>query len=518
MFRFLNNLCRDFRTTSAAPRTRRAPRRAMLRLEGLEDRLVMSTVNPLGSTVSPTPIVRTGSLPPMSTASQNGSTLSIAAAAEITRISSDGAGHIEVNDVYLHAQFNISSINAVYITGLGNGGLTTNVEIDDSNGMPFAPGTTISLYGSGTAPTNLLGLGGTMPLSGNETYVPGSVVHLTSPQGLSLTTNTPATLSLSNLNINFRLYGSFGGGIYDNFPITGTLDVQTSGTQVQLVSSAPGGDQYFSGLGNGAGSYLGFGSKSSVTLDTFAANASIFLDDADAAAGESYFTVNMQAANETTTLDQTPKNVTTIVNIDSPATNANVALWGNFGPVTIDGDITTGVIIGYPLNSTGPITSGIEANVTVEGASYLEVTDSGNVSTFENVKVTEQSITGTGLFGNNSVTLAYGGVATVDINTGQLADGYTVAPSSFGEVFTSAIFITSDSYMAFHATVDVNPASHLNLEFINENLKVNAVLDVVSTGVVELPGTLPSGVINVLFAGHANSQISYFGFGDVFQG
>jgi hypothetical protein len=49
MFRFLNNLFRDSRTTSSARRGRRTPRRTVLQLEGLEDRMVptASLVNPL---------------------------------------------------------------------------------------------------------------------------------------------------------------------------------------------------------------------------------------------------------------------------------------------------------------------------------------------------------------------------------------------------------------------------------------------------------------------------------------
>jgi hypothetical protein len=50
MFRFLNNLFRDFRTTKTARPARRAPRRANLQLESLEDRKVPTTVAPLGLT------------------------------------------------------------------------------------------------------------------------------------------------------------------------------------------------------------------------------------------------------------------------------------------------------------------------------------------------------------------------------------------------------------------------------------------------------------------------------------
>jgi hypothetical protein len=523
LFRKSNNR----RSTKVLARSRRA----RLQVEGLEDRLVMTSASLLGSSllvnasqvssiVSQTqPIVRTGSLPTTTTASQNGSTLTIIAApGQITYLQSDGAGHIDVNAIGERAQFNISSINTVNITGLGNQGDTSNVQIDDSKGMPFAPGTTISLSGSGTAPTNVLTLDGSLTLSGNETYVPGSIVHLSSPGGLSIFINTPATLSLNNLNLKFVLNSSFGGEITDNLPITGTLDVQTSGTQVQLNSYGPGGDQYFSGLGNGAGSGLAYSGKPSVTLDTFAPNASIFLDAPDAAVGESYFTVNMHAASETTTLDQTPKNVVTVVNVDPPATNARVALWGNFGPVIIDGDSTTGVNIGYPLNSTGPITSGIEANVTVEGGEFLVVNDGGNVSTFEQVRVTEQTISGSGLFGSSNVTLEYGGINEINIVTGQLANGYTVAPSSPNAVFNSILNIDSNSYMAFHVNVSVNSASHLNLTLFNgKPQQDHAVLDVTSTGgSLDFSNTFPNGTVDAFFAGQATSQIFYNGFENVF--
>jgi type VI protein secretion system component Hcp len=45
MFRLLNNLFRDFRTTKTARPARRAPRRTNLQLEYLEDRLALSTAS-----------------------------------------------------------------------------------------------------------------------------------------------------------------------------------------------------------------------------------------------------------------------------------------------------------------------------------------------------------------------------------------------------------------------------------------------------------------------------------------
>jgi hypothetical protein len=223
------------------------------------------------------------------------------------------------------------------------------------------------------------------------------------------------------------------GPVQDSIPITGTLDVQTSGTGVWLTSDY--GSEILSGMGAGGGDFLMYYNKPSVTLETYAPNAGIFLASADAAAGESnftvnmhgagdttfldaadpapsvsYLTVNMQAAGQTTTLDQTPKNVLTVVNVDQPATNASVALWGNFGPVIIDGDSTTAVTIGYPLSSTGTITSGIEANVTVEGAASLVVNDTGSFLPTGAVTLTPSTISGHGLFSNDGVTVNYGGV------------------------------------------------------------------------------------------------------------
>jgi hypothetical protein len=51
MLRFLTKLVRKFQAANTARTPRRAPRRAMLQLEGLEDRMVMSTVTQTGTTL-----------------------------------------------------------------------------------------------------------------------------------------------------------------------------------------------------------------------------------------------------------------------------------------------------------------------------------------------------------------------------------------------------------------------------------------------------------------------------------
>jgi hypothetical protein len=51
MRRFLNKLVSNFRSTNAARSTRRVPQRVALQVEGLEDRMVLSTATQVGSTV-----------------------------------------------------------------------------------------------------------------------------------------------------------------------------------------------------------------------------------------------------------------------------------------------------------------------------------------------------------------------------------------------------------------------------------------------------------------------------------
>jgi hypothetical protein len=511
MRRFLNNLFRDSRTTSTARESRRASRRTTLQVDALEDRLVMTTANPLvsaallnhlpaGPSVAQTkPIVKVTTTKlailghPVTTSVGESITFGQPA---VIDIQSDGHGNTVVTALGQNAiQFPTAPVRSFSLF-VQNG---SYVHVDDSNGMPFAYGTAVDLNGTGGAQGIFLSLQGSRTVSGNETYVAGGM-----PQ-------TPGVIYLDNST--FTLHSAITG-VFDSIPITGVLDVQTSGTGVQLVSYGPGYAQFLSGMGVGGGDNLGYECKPAVNLETYAPNASIFLDAPDAAVGENSFTVNMHAAGETTTLDETPKNVLTVANAQPSATNANVALWGNFGPVLIAGNSSTGVSVGYPLSSTGTITQGIEANVTVENASYLVVNDSGNVSTFENVLVTDHTISGTGLFGNDAPTLSYFGIGLIDVLTGQLADGYTVAPSSPNAVFTSNIDIFSNSYWAFHVTVDVNAASHLNLSLDNLHPQLG-VLVVNSNGAVLLPGTHPNGTIDVFFSGQATSVISYGGFDDV---
>jgi hypothetical protein len=514
MRRFLNNLLRDFRSNKAARPARRAPRRATLQVEGLEDRLVMTTANPLvsaallnhvpaGPSVAQTkPIVKVTTTKlailghPATTLV--GESITFGQPGTIF-IRSDGHGNTVVTELGQNPiQFPTAPVRSFSLF-VQNGSF---VHIDDSNGMPFAYGTAVDLNGNGGAQGIFLSLEGSRTVSGNETYVAGGM-----PQ-------TPGVIYLDNST--FTLHSAITG-VFDSIPITGLLDVQTSGTGVQLNSYGPGYAQYLSGMGVGGGDNLGYENKPAVNLETYAPNASIFLDAPDAAVGEGYFGVLMHAAGETTTLDQTPKNVLTVANAQPSATNASVAVWGNFGPVIIDGNASTGVNIGYPLASTGTITSGIEAVVTVNSASYLVVNNSGNVSTPENVKVTEDSISGSGLFGNNNVIVNYSNVGTLILDTGHVSDTYTVVGSRPGARFSSNIDIIDLCAGQFHADVFVDSGSHLNLSLNKVNLGSAAGLTIhPGGGNVVLPGRLPrrpeSGTADVYFAGILSSQVSFLNF------
>ena len=489
MFRFLNNLLRNFHTTNTAKRKpARRPQTTRLGLEALEDRAVPSATALAGASIVQTQVA----LAPLVSQTFNFQPgLSI--------IQSDGAGHTVVSPAgQASFQYTTASTGSVSIL-MHSTNATCVVEVDDSNGMPFAQFTSISVSDSGN--NGFLNLTGSRSVAGNETFAAGGMA------------GAFGTILLDNLVFSLK---NTGTGVFDSLPITGTLDVPTFGTNPELVSFGPGGQNYFSGLAasGGAGNSFAFSNIPTVVLDAYAANTGVFLDNPDAAVGEHYFTVNMRNTGQTTTLDQTPKNVMTVVNSD--ASNTNAALWGNFGPVIIDGNSSTAVNIGYPLSSTGTITSGIEANVTVEGGASMIVNNSGNTTTFETVKVTEQSISGSGLFGSANVTLQYGGIKAVSILTGQLADGYTIAPSSANAVFFGTLTISSTSYWAFNVKVNVDAASDLNLTLFNQRPQLG-VLDVTANGGgVDFSETSSSGTIGVLFGGKATSHISYFGFNDVY--
>jgi hypothetical protein len=482
MRRFLKNLFRDLQTTKTRPE-RRTPRTS-LKLEGLEDRLVPAAQNLTVAHLLPPP------------------PLSISAAPDQTiLIKALGNGQASVYNYQTGGYFTytIASIDSVSINLQG----TDFVHIDDSNGMPFFPHTTIDLSETGSG-SGLLYLDGSRAVSGNELYVAGGA---------------PWTSGMIQMdNLTFTLEPGING-VYDNIPIKGTFDVQTSGLGVQLTQPNSGPYQLLTGLGNGGGGGgVEFSNKPTVLLEEYSSNANIFLDTTAAATGEHYFNVNMHEAGDNTTIDMTPNKVVTSVttNVAPVANSASVSLWGNAAPVIINGNSSTKVSVGYPLGNGLDTTRGIKANVSVSGASSLSLSDDGNDSTHENVKVTNDTISGSGLFGTNSTTLFYGDVGTVNLITGQLADTYGVIGSQAGASFASQINITDFSNDSFQTKVTVDSASHLNLHMFNDTDRTGLiVLNVPSNGHIqgtENSGNSDTGTESVFFGLTDESEVFFQGY------
>jgi hypothetical protein len=480
MRRFLNKLFRDFRTTSTARGGRGAPRRAALQVEGLEDRLVMTSVTQSGSTLLINHIAQNHTILLQSTGFSNGF--------RGMKVFDNGTLVDNPND------FNISSINAVQIQVAGR----DSVLIDDSHGMPFATGTTVTLSGSGAG--NSMKLYGTRGIDTGELYVVGG------------TATTISTLEVDNLT--FHLTNAIGQ-VDDFLQIAGTLDVATSGSNVVLQ---PGGfATTLKGLGAGGGSTLIYQNKNTVVVNEYAANAGVTLT-ASAAPMEQFFTVNMWGAGDFTIIETTPSGVLTSVN--ALGSQQGVPLWANSGPVSIAGNQSTSVLIGNP--DEGYVTAGIQANVSVNGVGSLVLQNSGNTATQENVTVTESTISGSGLFGNNAVTVSYSNVGEVSILTGQLADTYTVIGSQPGAEFTSSIVITDDSSVSFVANVYVDSGSNLALSLVNALTQDNALSAPAYLNLYIAPGGTVgqngSGDVSVSFSNGLASYVSELGFSVVEYG
>jgi hypothetical protein len=478
MRRFLNNLVRDFWTTKPA---RPARRRANLQLEGLEDRLVPTSVTLQGSTVLINNIAQGHTITLESTGFNN------------------GFRGLEVLDNGVPANnpnlFNISSIDADNITVSGN----DQVFIDDSNGMPFAQNSTITTQGSGA---NILTLTGSRGISGNETFVAGTSAD---DHGEILIDNLKFVLESAVTSVN------------DYFAIVGELDVQTSGTNV-VQTGSNGFTQTLSGLGSFGGDTLNFSQKNIVILEEYAFSAAVTLDATQAAAVnpagadavQPTFLVNLHNGDDRAIIDATPATVETgVQTIVAPVANsASVQVEGNAGQVSILANSTTSVSIGDTTNSM----NGIQANVSVTGAAVLFLDNDASSAT-ENVTISQSAVKGSGLFGNNAVTVFYSNVADLDIAPGSGIDNYTIQASQVGDAFTSHIDIGTDA-RSFDIDVVVDSGSHLQLTLNDQEGNGSMVISP-DGGTVSSSGT-PNGVADVSYDGALGSQITYVGMDDVF--
>jgi hypothetical protein len=377
----------------------------------------------------------------------------------------------------LLGRFSIPSFNRVLVSVQG----LDDVTVDDSNGFPFAPGTVISVLGANGSPlNNSLGLLGSQPINGNETY--------TASPFLDGQTNS---LSLGGSTF---LLGAAVASITDEVANNGTLVVQATGNLV-TVTGQGGTTEQINGLfdittGNGGG-FGGFGAVSFGTL-TFRDKAFVTLElknafqsaaalnAATAARGLKLFQVDPLDAANTVNVNATPGNVSTL--IDMLGHQDQVNLLANSGQVSIFGGATDRVILGSdPTDFGRSVTSGIQGAVFVQGGAFLGVVDGGNVTSQEQVTVTESAIAGKGLFGNNSVVVHYRGTQPQFI-TGRLANTYTVTGSHPGATFGNGITISDEfSRAGLSVTVEVDDGSGLFLDLFNANAKAGSLTIAAST-------------------------------------
>jgi hypothetical protein len=493
MRRFLNNLFRTILTTSKASERNHSTRRARLQLHGLEDRMVLSSAATVGNIlsigvsagVSPAQ-VRTLTLTELNAASKN----------PLIKVSDNVQGVL--------GQFPINQIATYEIAVNGN----DNVTINDSQGfptapLPFANGSNIILIspqGAAGGTNNSFTLDGNVPLPSSilETYT------------ASPTSAAASTLAVDGLN--FRISSAISA-VTDTIPLQGggVLVVNASGSQnVTLTPQILADTQTLSGLGGGGGSTLTYANKNFIKLNESAPSVTVTVNAPFATILEEGISVNTSGVGD----DVVVAAAGVVTSVVTKGSGSEVLVQSNAAQVNVEGDSstnpTTTVVIGKSLGNNTDVTSGIQANVLVIDAKTLDVANNGNDSTQEKVTVTQQSISGTGFFGNSSVVVNYGGVGVVNISGGQLANTYTVEASSLNASFGSQINLNDDSDKFFAVNVDVDARSGLDLDVIKRTLQATGEIN------INAPAgkftNQSDGDILVSFAGGLTSQIDNDGF------
>src|SRR5262249_8119469 len=188
-----------------------------------------------------------------------------------------------------------------------------------------------------------------------------------------------------------------------------------------------------------------------------------------AALGLKEFDLDVFGKNDKVDIKTTPSDVNTHVEVAGQ--NTGVLVEGNLGPVGVNGDSTTVVALGTNnVDSSKSVTSGIKNNVFVEGAAALQILDGGNATTQEDMTVTETRISGNGMFGSNSVVVTYEDITETNIETGRLANSYTVAHLNPNIPFVGGLGISNDfSNAGLFVGVAVDSKSGLNLGLFNQS-------------------------------------------------
>jgi hypothetical protein len=462
-------------------------------VEALEARVVMSTANQIGATLN---IV-----------ADPGTAL--APRTILLRVNQINPTKLDVLDSgTLLGQFTISSITHVNVQVAGNDVLSVN----DSNGFPFAPGTGISLFGSGA--TNKLSVVGSRAITGTELFVAGTA-----------TQNGKLELAGSTFGFTAAI-----PRVADELANADTLQVQSIAPAIELTGT-DGVIETLSGLAGtgGGGNVLSFKGKAVVDMQVRGDNATATLLATASAQGLRSFVLDQFGKRDTVNIDATPT-FAGITNgntsIEDPGTQDVVNLRASSGPVNIFGTSSTTVVLGSnDTTLSKSVTSGINGSAFVDNVGVLNIEDEGNATTKENVTVTESTITGTGLFGPGG-SLQYRSVIPGQlvpaIFTGQLANTYTVTTSGpFASYNAQGRFVLiedNSTTAGLTVTVDVTAFSDLDLSLVSKDAAASSLFISAPSGSVINPfiPPTPNGFVQVFAPGAAHTtNVGYAGFGTV---
>jgi hypothetical protein len=303
------------------------------------------------------------------------------------------------------------------------------------------------------------------------------------------------------------------------------VQVQTTAQTISLAG--PNGvTETLSGLAGpgGGGNTFTFREKANVDLQLRGDNATASLNATLAAHGLQSFTVEQFGKNDTVNISATPSFAgipTGGTFIDDPGQQDQVNLRASAGPVFIFGTSSTTVVLGSnDTDLSKSVTAGINGLVSVHNVGVLDIEDAGNVTTRENVTVTESTITGTGLFGPGG-SLQYSsffpGHLSPAIFTGQLANTYTVTTSSpvasfNGAGFPSILIQDNSTTAGLTVTVDLTAFSDLQLALVSKDAAASSLFISAPAGTLFSPfvPTTPEGFEQAFVPGASHSDGTFW--------
>jgi len=289
------------RTRSAAPV--RSPRASTFRpqLEGLEDRLALSTANltsagvlvineTAGTTTQQTQVLLEAIRP---TGGSSGSGIGHVQLPTQMKVSDPVSG----KDLGIFA---IDQIKSISVTAAGNDTIT----FDFTNGLMFKQGVTVTMKGGPKASNNTFNVEGG-PFNQTET------LSLSAPGGLS-------KLSLGGSTYQFD---STFSNVDDQASNTGNFSLSVPGTQITVNEGRPGQSYEVSSPGLPS---VTFSNKSDVHLEMEGSGSVLTLNTSGACAGLKFFGVDMNAANQTINLNGEDAGVDDVFNGDQTNDTINV--------------------------------------------------------------------------------------------------------------------------------------------------------------------------------------------------